>query len=141
MSIYAKSKIAFCFTTFIVLQAVRYASFSKNVSICHVRLRKSRRRKPRFRIIYRFHRRTPRLSRLPNLWRIISLQTGPENAWPGSPGTDGYDGLKVKNTQAIVSRTRLGISYSQIPYLLSFISLYNSINSLAITLAISVLAI
>lgn len=76
MSIYAKSKIAFCFTTFIVLQAVRYASFSKNVSICHVRLRKSRRRKPRFRIIYRFHRRTPRLSRLPNLWRIISLQTG-----------------------------------------------------------------
>lgn len=29
MSIYAKSKIAFCFTTFIVLQAVRYASFSK----------------------------------------------------------------------------------------------------------------
>ena len=30
---------------FIVLQAVRYASFSKNVSICHVRLRKSRRRK------------------------------------------------------------------------------------------------
>lgn len=55
--------------------------------------------------------------------------------------TDGYDGLKVKNTQAIVSRTRLGISYSQIPYLLSFISLYNSINSLAITLAISVLAI
>ena len=55
--------------------------------------------------------------------------------------TDGYDGLKVKNTQAIVSRTRLGISYSQIPYLLSFISLYNSINYLAITLAISVLAI
>lgn len=83
-----KCKIAFCFTTFIVLQAVRYASFSKNVSICHVRLRKSRRRKPRFRIIYRFHRRTPRLSRLPNLWRIISLQTGPENAWPGSPGSN-----------------------------------------------------
>lgn len=49
--------------------------FLKNVSVCHVRLRKSRRRKPRFRIIYRFHRRTPRLSRLPNLWRIISLQT------------------------------------------------------------------
>ena len=62
--------------------------FLKNVSICHVRLRKSRRRKPRFRIIYRFHRRTPRLSRLPNLWRIISLQTGPENAWPGSPGSN-----------------------------------------------------
>ena len=39
-------------------------------------------------IIYRFHRRTPRLSRLPNLWRIISLQTGPENAWPGSPGSN-----------------------------------------------------
>ena len=28
------------------------------------------------------------LSRLPNLWRIISLQTGPENAWPGSPGSN-----------------------------------------------------
>lgn len=23
-----------------------------------------------------------------NLWRIISLQTGPENAWPGSPGSN-----------------------------------------------------
>ena len=175
MSIYAKSKIAFCFTTFIVLQAVRYASFSKKMYLFAMLdyakagggsrgsalYTDSTGELPGFpgcqtfgelyrcRLDQKMHGQEvqevtlKREHRLPQdaLYVHYLMLTISLKSMENIQRTDGYDGLKVKNTQAIVSRTRLGISYSQIPYLLSFISLYNSINSLAITLAISVLAI